>query len=83
MATSAGQPQAGHERYFVEVDEVEVSFEHEEVTGGEIMDRAGVPRAVGLVQILPDGTQQAVGADTKFELEPGHRFKKRPRFKRG
>jgi hypothetical protein len=72
-----------HDRYFVEVDGLEVGFDHEPVTGSEIMDEAGVSREVGLVQILEDGTQKPVTPDELFELKPGHRFKKRPRFKRG
>ena len=69
--------------YTVEVDGVEYEFDHEPVTGGEIMDAAGVSREVGLVQILEDGTQKAVTIDEEFELKPGKQFKKRPRFKRG
>jgi hypothetical protein len=47
------------------------------------MDAAGIPYSVGLVQLLDDGTQASVGLDEVFELKPGHRFKKAPRFKRG
>lgn len=70
-------------RYFLEVDEAEYEFDHEPVTGAEIMAKADVPQSVGLVQILEDGTQKAVSPEEDFELKPGRRFKKRPRFKRG
>jgi len=69
--------------YVVEVDGVEYVFDHEPVTGGEIMDESGIPREVGLLQILEDGTQKPVGVDEEIELKPGRRLKKRPRFKRG
>jgi hypothetical protein len=69
--------------YFVDIDGAEYEFDHEPVTGGEIMDAAGIPHAVGLVQILEDGTQIAVGVEDAIELKPGRRLKKRPRFKRG
>lgn len=69
--------------YVVEVDGVEYRFDTETVTAAQIMEKAGIPIATGLVQILEDGTQRQVAADEIFELDPGRRFKKRPRFKRG
>ena len=86
MTTTQDQSEQNEQKgpfYAVEVDGVEYDFDHEPVTGGEIMDKAGVPREVGLVQILEDGTQKAVTVDQEFELKPGKQFKKRPRFKRG
>jgi hypothetical protein len=65
------------------VDDVEFHVHEESITGGEIMDRAGIPREIGLVLITEDGTQRPVAADEVFELRPGRRFKKAPRFKRG
>jgi Multiubiquitin len=69
--------------YFVEVDGAEVEFDHEPVSGGEIMDEAGIPREQGLLELLDDGTQRQVGVEEDVELKPGKRFKKRPRFRRG
>lgn len=69
--------------YTVFVDEVEYRFDQTPVTGGEIMDRAGIPRSDGLLLINADNTQQTVGVDEEIELKPGRRFKKAPRFKRG
>ena len=65
------------------VDDVEFHVNTETITGGEIMDRAGIPREVGLVLINEDGTQRPVAGDDVIELRPGRRFKKAPRFKRG
>jgi hypothetical protein len=69
--------------YTVFVDDIEYHFDHTPVTGGEIMDTAGIPYAVGLIQIFKDGTQKQVGVDEEIDLKPGRRFKKAPRFKRG
>jgi hypothetical protein len=63
-------------RYFIEVDGQEYRLEQETITGGEIMDLAGIPRDVGLVLLQDDGTQEQVGADEVIELKPGRRFKK-------
>jgi hypothetical protein len=65
------------------VDDKEFRIDKPTITGGEIMDMAGIPRNVGLILILEDGTQQEVRADEVIELKPGRRFKKAPRFKRG
>lgn len=65
------------------VDEQEFRLEQQTISGGEIMDLAGIPREVGLIQILEDGTQVQVGDDEVIELKPGRRFKKAPRFVRG
>lgn len=69
--------------YTVFVDDVEFHINEETITGGEIMDRASIPRDVGLLLINEDGTQRQITADEVFELRPGRRFKKAPRFKRG
>lgn len=65
------------------VDGKEFHVEKSTLTGGEIMDLAGIPREAGLIQILEDGTQAQVKAEEVIELEPGRRFKKAPRFVRG
>lgn len=69
--------------YAFEVEGVEYHHDQPEITGGEIMDLADIPRSDGLVQILDDGTQKTVSEEEVIELKPGRRFKKRPRFKRG
>ncbi|MCH8837243.1 MAG: multiubiquitin domain-containing protein [Candidatus Marinimicrobia bacterium] len=65
------------------VDGVEYHIEESTITGGEIMDLAGISHVVGLLQLLEDGTQQSVAVDEVVELKPGRRFKKAPRYKRG
>lgn len=74
---------AGGPFYTVFVDDVEFRFDHTPVTGGEIMDVAGIPHEVGLLLIHEDGTQEQIAADQEIDLMPGRRFKKAPRFKRG
>ncbi len=69
--------------YTVFVDDIEYRFDHNPVTGGEIMDAAGIPHEVGLLLVNEDGSQTQVGVDEEIDLEPGRRFKKAPRFKRG
>lgn len=65
------------------VDGEEFRVDEPTITGGEIMDLAGIPHEVGLLEILEDGTQRSVDVDEVIELKPGRRYKKAPRFKRG
>ncbi len=65
------------------VDGKEFHIHQPTITGGEIMDMAGIPREVGLVLIQEDGTLRNIPPDEVIELKPGRRFKKAPRFKRG
>jgi hypothetical protein len=62
-----------------------VTFEHNrpKITGGEIMDMAGIPYSQGLIQVHEDGTTTTVGVEDEVHLVPGAQFKRRPRFKRG
>ena len=75
---------AEHSKFYTFfVDDQEFQIHDETITGGEIMDLAGIPREIGIVLLNEDGTQRPIGADEVIELKPGRRFKKAPRFKRG
>ena len=65
------------------VDDKEFHVEKSRLTGAEIMDLAGIPHELGLIQILEDGSQIQVKETDVIELQPGRRFKKAPRFRRG
>ena len=67
----------------VTVDGKEYEFDRPAVTGGEIEDKAGIPRKDGLIRVLDDGTQEQVGEDERIELKPGDQFRTPPRFVRG
>lgn len=66
------------------VDDVRFEVDRPKVTGGEIMDRAGIPREVGLIQVFEDETQRVVGEDETINLAAFHgKFKRCPQFVRG
>ena len=46
--------------YIFFVDDREFTIHQPTITGGQIMDIAGIPRENGLIEILPDGTQQKI-----------------------
>lgn len=86
METQVVHPEVEHTHgkfYTFFVDDKEYRSSQATLTGGEIMDLADIPRSDGLVLINDDGTQRPIGENDVVELEPGRRFKKAPRFKRG
>ncbi len=83
-AATQRESEKGHGPFYTFfVDDREFQVSESTITGGKIMDLAGISRSVGLILILEDGSQQQVPVDEKIELKPGRRFKKAPRFKRG
>lgn len=83
METAIGKDTKGKFFTFF-VEDKEFHTEEPKLTGGQIMDMAGIPRSAGLIQVLEDNTQVPVGENEVIEFEgPGRRFKKAPRFKRG
>lgn len=83
LQEATGVHTEGRRVYIAFVDDQPYRFDHSPVSGREIMDAAGIPYEIGLIQILEDGSQQEVGLDEEVDLKTGHRFKKAPRFKRG
>jgi hypothetical protein len=82
--TKPGEPTERRGPFFTFfVDDREFHVDEAVISGAEIMNLAGIPREAGLVLLLEDGTQRTFGADETIDLEPGRRFKKAPRFKRG
>jgi len=66
------------------VDDKELHTPEPQITGGQIMDMAGIPRSTGLIEIMEDGSQVQINENEVIEFKgPGRRFKKAPRFKRG
>jgi len=83
-ADTDGTGQApGRATFVFEVEGTVFKHNRPRITGGEIMDLAGIPREQGLIQINPDGTTSSVAADQEVHLVPKPQFKRRPRFKRG
>jgi hypothetical protein len=74
---------AAHAVFVYDLDDITHEYNHPTITGAEVMAAGGIPASEGIVQIMADGTRQAVAADAVVHLVPGTQFKRRPRFKRG
>lgn len=81
---SIGIPQETRGKFYtLFIDDKEYHVEKPALTGAEIMDLGGISHDVGLIQIMEDGSQVQVKETDIIHLEPGRRFKKAPRFRRG
>ncbi|WP_225847328.1 multiubiquitin domain-containing protein [Streptomyces sp. HPF1205] len=69
--------------FVFEVDDIEYTYDKPKITGAQIMAIASISLSDGMVQILPDGSREAIAPDQTVHLVPGAQFKRRPRFKRG
>jgi hypothetical protein len=78
-----GSNQPSGKFYTFFVDDREFHVDQTPITARVIMEKAGVPIEQGLFIIQDDDTQRQVDPDEEFDLQPGRRFKKAPRFRRG
>jgi hypothetical protein len=95
MATNTQQPtrsggenpglesKPGQAKFVFEVEGTTYEHNRPNITGGEIMDIAGISREQGLIRCSADGTTMSIAAEQEVHLVPGAQFKRRPRFKRG
>jgi len=83
MASTETETEAKQKVFVFEVDDIEYTYDKPKITGAQIMAIAGISPSDGLVQILPDGSREAIAPDKTVHLVPGAQFKRRPRFKRG
>jgi hypothetical protein len=71
------------QKYSYFVDGKEFFSSQAKISALEIMQTAGIPPEVGLIEIGDDGVQRSVGRDEVIDLKDGKRFRRPPRFKRG
>ena len=55
-------------KFCFDVDGTTLEHDGPRITGGEIMDAAGIPRNVGLLFVSEDGSHEVVGDDEVVNL---------------
>jgi hypothetical protein len=70
-------------KYFVDIDGTEYPWDAPEITTEQIATLGGFDPSQGVIVVDADGNERNLGAGEVIELKPGHRFGKRPRFRRG
>ena len=70
-------------KYFVNVEGTEHPWERDTITTAEIRTLGNLPVDQPVIQEMPDGTERTLAEDARIELQPGHRYGRAPRYKRG
>ena len=71
---------AAQNKFVAYIDDAPIEFELAQVTGQDLMTKAGGQQ---LVEMLEDGSQRTVEPHEAFDLQQGKHFKRPPHFKRG
>ncbi|MFA6357402.1 MAG: hypothetical protein WCY09_01855 [Candidatus Omnitrophota bacterium] len=70
-------------KYFVNIEGTEYPWHKETITPAEIRALGNLPQNVIIVEEFPDGTEKTLTEGEIVYLQPGHRFGRAPKFKRG
>jgi hypothetical protein len=70
-------------KYFVNVEGTEYPWERNTITTAEIRTLGNLPSDQPVIQEMPDGTERTLAEKERIELQPGHRYGRAPRYKRG
>lgn len=71
------------QKFFVEIEGTEYPWDKETITIPEIRNLGHLPADQPVIEIDPDNNEITLREDAVIELKPGHRFGKKPKFKRG
>jgi hypothetical protein len=70
-------------KYFVKIEGTEYEWPKSTISVVEIRTLGGLPADLPVVQEFLDGTERTLAETDTIELQPGHRFGRAPRYKRG
>jgi len=81
--TKKPMPTPNGPKFFVDIEGTEFPWNDDKITTLQIATLGGFPVSQGVILVDAEGNERNLAADETVELKPGHRFGKRPRFKRG
>ena len=73
------------EKFFVNVEGTEYSWDSESITVAEIrrLPDPDLPPDQQIVEEFPDGSEKTLNNTDVITLKPGHRYGRAPKYKRG
>ena len=77
------EPSPNGPKYFVDIEGTEFPWSEGTITTTQIATLGGFSVSQGVILVDAEGNERTLAPDETVELKPGHRFGKRPRFKRG
>lgn len=70
-------------KYYVDIDGVEKEWNAATITVPEIRTLGGIPEGTQVVEIDPDENERTLDEGAVVTLQPGHRYGKKVRWRRG
>lgn len=70
-------------KYFVNVEGTEYPWEKETITTQEIRILGNIPPDISVIEELPDGTERTLSEGETITVQPGHRYGRAPKYRRG
>lgn len=83
MDTKERDSQQAGQKFFVNIEDKEYPWDEGSITVTELRTLGGLPSDQPVVQELADGTERTLGADETIDLQPGHRYGRAPKYRRG
>lgn len=71
------------QKYFVNVEGTEYQWDKETITVPEIRTLGNLPPELPVIEELHDGTERTLGDNAIIHLQPGHRYGRASKYKRG
>jgi hypothetical protein len=70
-------------KYFLDIDGVEHEWDEATITVPQLRELGAIPAGTQVVEIDPGENERTLEETAVIELEPGHRYGKMVRWKRG
>lgn len=70
-------------KYYVNIEDTEHMWPDQTISTSQIRELGALPADQGVVEEQPDGSERTLGPDEIVELQPGHRYGRRAKYKRG
>ncbi len=83
MATETVLKEKAGQKFFVNIEGMEYSWDKDTITVQDIRSLGGIPADIAILQESPDGTERTIGESETISLQPGHRLGRAAKYKRG
>jgi len=70
-------------KYFVNIEGTEYSWDKDTITVQEIRTLGNLPADLPVLEETPEGTERTLPEDEVIHLQPGHRYGRASKYKRG
>jgi Multiubiquitin len=77
-----GGDEAG-KKFYVNVEGTECEWGDDTITTNQIRELGGLPADQPVVEESPDGGERTLSEDEVIQLQPGHRYGRAAKYKRG